>query len=219
MPNEIMNVFHKVFHKQDTAMTDSQRVATVFGKRHADVLRAIESLDCSPEFSQRNFAFANYIDEQGKKRPLVQMTQDGFTFLVMGFRGKKAAGFKEAFIAEFNRMKQWIESRAHIKHDQHRLNDAVKLHLARTGKYDPHAYARENNLIYLIALGNKRKAWLVAHGYPEDDEIRQHLNERQLMLVDELLSENAVMIKLGMPYSERKIKLEQSALYVLRQQA
>ncbi len=32
------------------------------------------------------------------------MTKDGFVFLVMGFTGKKAAAFKEAYIAEFNRM-------------------------------------------------------------------------------------------------------------------
>ncbi|WP_440867560.1 Rha family transcriptional regulator [Symbiopectobacterium purcellii] len=32
------------------------------------------------------------------------MTKDGFVFLIMGFTGKKAAAFKEAYIAEFNRM-------------------------------------------------------------------------------------------------------------------
>lgn len=32
------------------------------------------------------------------------MTKDGFVFLVMGFTGKKAARFKEAYIEEFNRM-------------------------------------------------------------------------------------------------------------------
>ncbi|WP_395839891.1 Rha family transcriptional regulator, partial [Edwardsiella tarda] len=33
-----------------------------------------------------------------------EMTKDGFVFLVMGFTGKRAAAFKEAYIAEFNRM-------------------------------------------------------------------------------------------------------------------
>ena len=32
-------------------------VASRFGKRHADVLRAIEKLDMTPDFLERNFAF------------------------------------------------------------------------------------------------------------------------------------------------------------------
>ena len=40
---------------------------------------------------------------------MYEMTFDGFTFLVMGFTGKTAAQFKEAYIAEFNRMRQTIQ--------------------------------------------------------------------------------------------------------------
>ena len=48
------------------------------------------------------------------------MTKDGFTFLVMGYRGKKAAQFKEDYIKAFNAMETiirekstdaWIETR------------------------------------------------------------------------------------------------------------
>jgi len=42
-------------------------------------------LDCSPEFSARNFAVAEYTDEQGKKRPCYEITRDGFAFLALGF--------------------------------------------------------------------------------------------------------------------------------------
>ncbi|SFC10380.1 phage regulatory protein, rha family [Devosia psychrophila] len=34
------------------------------------------------------------------------MTKDGFTFLAMGFTGKPAAQFKEAYIARFNELEQ-----------------------------------------------------------------------------------------------------------------
>jgi Rha family phage regulatory protein len=34
----------------------------------------------------------------------VDMTRDGFTFLVMGFTGKDAAAWKEKYIAAFNAM-------------------------------------------------------------------------------------------------------------------
>ena len=41
---------------------------------------------------------------------MVEMTRDGFTFLVMGFTGAKAAQFKEQYISEFNKMEAYIRS-------------------------------------------------------------------------------------------------------------
>ncbi|EKF3202363.1 Rha family transcriptional regulator [Salmonella enterica] len=90
------------------AVTTSVAVAEYFRKRHDDILKKIRLLDCSPEFSARNFAGAEYTDEQGKKRPAYQITKNGFVFLVMGFTGKKAAAFKEAYIAEFDRMENTL---------------------------------------------------------------------------------------------------------------
>lgn len=84
--------------------TTSLVVAEVFGKEHKLVLRAIRQLDCSPEFNGCNFAPVEYMDEKGEMRPMYRMTRDGFTFLCMGFTGKEAARWKEAYIAAFNRM-------------------------------------------------------------------------------------------------------------------
>jgi len=86
------------------AMTTSREIAKVFGKRHADVLRAIKSLECSVEFNQRNFASVQFLDGKGEMRPEFQVTKDGFVFLAMGFTGKQAAAFKEAYINAFNQM-------------------------------------------------------------------------------------------------------------------
>ncbi|HAM4877699.1 TPA: transcriptional regulator [Escherichia coli] len=86
------------------AVTTSVAIAEFFRKMHKDVLKKIDNLECSEKFSERNFAPAEYLDEQGKKRPMYQITKNGFVFLVMGFTGKKAAAFKEAYIAEFDRM-------------------------------------------------------------------------------------------------------------------
>lgn len=88
------------------AVTSSLAVADYFTKRHADVIRKIESLECSVEFRQRNFASAEYTDEQGKRRPAYQITRDGFAFLAMGFTGKRAAQFKESYITAFNQMEK-----------------------------------------------------------------------------------------------------------------
>nr|WP_240321932.1 hypothetical protein [Pasteurella multocida] len=50
-------------------------------------------------------------------------------------------------------------------------------------------------------------------------EIRQCLTVDQLQLVDQLLSENAVMIKLGMGYHQRKAQLQETTLHHLRKGA
>ncbi|HEI2318018.1 TPA: Rha family transcriptional regulator [Escherichia coli] len=86
------------------AVTTSVAVAEFFRKMHKDVLRKIETLECSEDFNERNFTPVTYTDAKGEKRPMYQITKNGFVFLVMGFTGKKAAAFKEAYIAEFDRM-------------------------------------------------------------------------------------------------------------------
>jgi Rha family phage regulatory protein len=96
-----------------TLTTDSKRVAKHFNKRHADVLRAIESLECSAAYRERNFALTMG-DVPGPKgavrqEPLHLMTKDGFVFLVMGFRGAKAAAIKEQYIEAFNAMADQLQ--------------------------------------------------------------------------------------------------------------
>ncbi|WP_227430386.1 Rha family transcriptional regulator [Psychrobacter sp. I-STPA6b] len=105
LPLELVSI------EDEIPMTNSLKVAKFFGKRHSDVLSKINSIDCSEEFSKRNFTLANYHDEQGKPRCMFQMTKDGFMFLVMGFTGKKAARLKEAYINEFNRMSNILNQR------------------------------------------------------------------------------------------------------------
>lgn len=98
------------------AVTTSMAVALYFKKMHKNVIQKIESLDCSPEFTSANFSADVQMvgigngAERGSKS--YKITKDGFVFLVMGFTGKKAAAFKEAYIAEFNRMEATLHDRA-----------------------------------------------------------------------------------------------------------
>ncbi|MCP3738796.1 Rha family transcriptional regulator [Rossellomorea sp. BNER] len=98
-----------VFIKNGQVVTDSLKLAKKFDKRHGDVIRAIENLECSEDFNERNFALVNYVDKKGETRPKYNMTYDGFAFIAMGFTGKKAAKFKEEYITEFNEMKKQLK--------------------------------------------------------------------------------------------------------------
>ncbi|HHY7281737.1 TPA: Rha family transcriptional regulator [Escherichia coli] len=92
------------------AVTSSLAVADFFSKRHDDVLKKIRILDCSPEFCARNFAETSILVHQPnggtRKLPCYHITRDGFAFLAMGFTGKRAARFKEAYINAFNLMEK-----------------------------------------------------------------------------------------------------------------
>lgn len=93
--------------------TTSLHVAEHFGKLHKDVLKRINSLDCSADFRERNFAptIQEVPGPNGalRKEPAFRMTRDGFTFLCMGFTGKQAAKWKEAYINAFNQMEAQLQ--------------------------------------------------------------------------------------------------------------
>lgn len=92
--------------KDGHTVTTSLKVADIFGKPHKDVLGAIRSLDCPEEFAGRNFSPGSYLDANKQSRPMFEMTRSGFTLLVMGFTGAKAAQFKVAYIQRFDDMEQ-----------------------------------------------------------------------------------------------------------------
>lgn len=120
--------------ENEHAVTTSLRVAEVFGKQHKDVLKAVKSLDCSEEFRERNFALSKIAYQNGnikKQLPMYYITRDGFMFLVMGFTGKTAAKWKEAYIKAFNEMEAKIRAEQMAKaieeHDRKEAEEYEKL--------------------------------------------------------------------------------------------
>ena len=116
--------------ENEHAVTTSLRVAEVFGKQHYNVMKAIKSLDCSEEFRAVNFN-ASKIDYQNgnikKQLPMYYITRDGFMFLVMGFTGKTAAKWKEAYIKAFNEMEAKIRAEQMAKAiEEHDRKEAIE---------------------------------------------------------------------------------------------
>ncbi|TNI00936.1 Rha family transcriptional regulator [Aeromonas hydrophila] len=101
-PADIISLHH------GQPVTTSLKVAEVFGKQHKNVLRKLETLECSPEFHQLNFELMSQEVDIGngakRETKFWNMTKNGFIFLVMGFTGKLAAQFKENYIRAFDLM-------------------------------------------------------------------------------------------------------------------
>ncbi|MEI4970011.1 Rha family transcriptional regulator [Aeromonas caviae] len=123
---EQVELFKKLVSAQDgDVFTTSRQIAELFGKRHDNVLAAIEKLECSKEFAKLNFEFCfeNSELQNGKRLKYYNITKDGMVFLVMGFTGKKAAQLKELYILAFN----WAIGQLYDKQElQQLLHDFTK---------------------------------------------------------------------------------------------
>lgn len=112
--------------ENNQVVTTSLRIANIFGKQHKNVLRDIQNLECSDDFRKLNFEPSHIIKQLpnngSKELPMYYITRDGFMFLVMGFTGKTAAKWKEAYIKAFNDMEAKIRAeqmqRAIEEHDR-----------------------------------------------------------------------------------------------------
>ncbi|MFS1583841.1 MAG: Rha family transcriptional regulator [Candidatus Arsenophonus phytopathogenicus] len=146
------------------AITTSLDVADYFCKLHKDVLKRIKVLECSTEFTERNFSlcFKNNKLQNGKPQPYYEMTKDGFVFLVMGFTGKKAAQFKEAYIAEFNRMEAQLHNAVTVTGNTNK----ILLTLLPNGKVDSARVIHDNEYVAslesLFEIG-RRAGYMIIH--------------------------------------------------------
>lgn len=126
-----------VYLKNDEPVCSSLQVAEKFGKRHAHVIERIEKIieNDSTENSAQCFKASIYKDSTGKSNKMYVMNRDGFTFLVMGFTGKKANEWKWQYIKAFNQMEKfirekqtqaWIETRKAGKLTRKAETDTIK---------------------------------------------------------------------------------------------
>lgn len=114
----IKSIEEELQDKDGQIVVSSRDVAVRFGKRHADVIRAVETLIEESLFSenailrsQKMFIENAYkVDDNNKHYKEYLMTRDGFTLLAMGFTGKEAFKFKLAYIEAFNKMEEALKS-------------------------------------------------------------------------------------------------------------
>ena len=190
---------------KDTARVNSLFVAKFFEKRHDNILRDIENLDCSKDFRLLNFEESSYKNEQGKKQPCYVMTRDGFVFLVMGYRGKKAAKFKEEYIKRFNRMEQFIKTLVNARKDYPLLTENIKL-LHENPR--PYHFSNECDMINRIVLGMSAKQFRTLHNIPKGSSIRPYLTDTQISWIEQLQKVDVGLLVSVPDLEQRKRYLE-----------
>lgn len=113
---------------KNQVVVSSVQLAEHFDKRHCDILRLLNALlrSANKQRLSKHFFKSNYKDETGKNNTMYLMDRDGFSLLVMSFKGEKALKWKLDFIDAFNAMEQ------EIRNNEHKLNTDLKDKLYNT---------------------------------------------------------------------------------------
>ena len=177
-----ISISHAVFIQDQQIKTDSLKVAEAFGKRHTNILRAIENLDSTKSFNELNFELVEYMDAKGESRPMYEMTKDGWMFLVMGFTGEKAAQIKIAFINAFNAMAVLLQNQQLIEQQGISVGSKVQLKSGSpeltVNRFIPNAEGH-NDRVEVIWFGNRlHKETLSIHALvPVEQQQNQMLKQ------------------------------------------
>lgn len=206
MPKKIMPVL-----KEDLEMgfvildgvtyVSSRCIAEIFEKRHDNIMRDICNLECSERFRLLNFEESNYKNKQGKNMPEILMTKNGFVVLVMGFTGKKAMSFKEAYIKRYDEMEAFIQSRQVARLEYPALTDAIK-----SMHEDPkfYHYSNEADMINKIVLGMTAKQFRQVYDIPANESLRDHLTCYQIKRIQKLQQFDCGLVMTVTDFNERR---------------
>lgn len=198
----------KTMNKEEVTVVTSLDVAETFKKRHADVLRDIENLECSNEFRERNFALSKYFVENNKRSyPLYYMTRDGFTLLVMGYTGEKSMKFKEAYIKQFNAMEKALIGKIKEREKGIAVRQALTKALQQSNENERmhgHAYSTYTDIIYKVVFGKSAKQLREEYGITKKDMLRDYFSREELEKVQSIEMIVSGLVKCGWGYNEIK---------------
>lgn len=133
------------------------------------------------------------------------MTRDGFVFLAMGYRGKKAAQFKELYIRRFNEMESFIRTLVSARQEFPLLTENIRL---INDNPKPYHFSNECDMLNRIVLGMTAKQFRVLHGIEKKTSIRPYLTQEQINML-EVLQKADIGLLLSVPdFQTRKRHLE-----------
>ncbi len=194
-------------------MASSQLIADVFGKVHAKIVVDIEKLHCSDDFKVANFRTCFFTNKMNRQYKGYMLTRDGFSFLCMGFTGKKAAEWKESYIKAFNAMEaellkqhhdiEWKQARVQSIGVRREVTDTIKDFV----EYATNQGSKSASMYYANITKMEYAALeLVTKGQRLPKDFRDTLDKMDLcfLMTAEYAAKNAIQLGMseGMHYKE-----------------
>lgn len=199
--------------REECPCVTSLDVAETFGKEHRNVMRDINNLNCSPEFNALNFERIKYVDSRCRNQDAYVMTRDGFTLLVMGYNGKLAMKFKEAYIKQFNAMESVLRkkmiARERGRASREFLTDSIQ-QSDEDERMHGHAYSTYTNCIYKVLFGKSAAQLRMDYGIGRTDNLRDCFSPEDLAAVDSMEHLVSGLVACGWEYGRIKDFIEQT---------
>lgn len=194
-----------VTEKRGVPVVSSRKVAEVFIKRHDNIIQTIRETindtdSFAPDFSGANFIESTYND-RGKKYAEYLLTRDGFSYIVMGFTGKKAAKFKIAYIQQFNEMELFIKSLNAAKLEFPEFTSSIMLAHEAPKHYH---FSNEINMINKIVLGMTTKEFKEVNALGDVASIRPYLTIEQITAIEKLQKFDTGLVLTEEDFHKRK---------------
>lgn len=145
--NEIQQINEEfgLTYSDGKVTTTSLKVAEIYEKDHADVLKKIRKfLELIPELGLGNFSDSSYINEQNKEQPMFNMDRQGFSMLVNKFTGDKATIFTYKYTKAFERLVELVEMLSEENEELYQIAVSDECQLERQYEADKIKYAIRN---------------------------------------------------------------------------
>ena len=189
-----------------------KQISELTGVRHDSVKRTIETLSKagvieSPQtvvIKTRTKPRTDYIftGEQGERDSIIviaQVSPQATAMLVDQWRSLKL---------EVDALRKQIADRSAARLQAPQMSWALKESREAQGKQTPsHVYSNDYDMINVIVLGKKAKAYKIDQGLDPKANLRDCMTAAEIHAVQVLQDMNTTLIKVGLDYHERKDKL------------
>lgn len=193
--------------KREVNVTTSIDVAETFGKRHDNVLRDIKNIECSDTFRLLNFEETVYVDSHNRTQTMYYLTKNGFTLLVMGYTGEKAARFKEDYINQFDAMEELIKGKLIEREKGIAVRNALTKAIDVSGENERmhnHAYSTYTNLVYKAVFGKNANQLREEYGITKKDNLREYFSAEELAKVQSIEMVVSGLVNCGWGFEDIK---------------
>nr|DAT83942.1 MAG TPA: regulatory protein [Bacteriophage sp.] len=197
----------KISKGKEVTVVTSLDVAETFEKRHSNVLRDIENLECSSEFRELNFELTSYKDKSNREQPMYYITRDGFTLLVMSYTGEKAMKFKEAYINQFNQMEELLKGKLIEREKGIAVRQSLTKAIQQSSENERmhgHAYSTYTDIVYKTVFGKTAKQLREEYGIDKKANLRDYFTVEELEKVQSIEMIISGLVNCGWGYNEIK---------------
>lgn len=198
-----------------TPVTDSLKVAQVFGKLHKNVMKSIRGL--AQNLADRTWFYeTTYQDAQGKTQPMFVMNRDGFSLLAMGLTGAKALQFKVGFIEQFNQMEIMVKEVVQRPAIPQTLSEALRLAANQAEQIEQQQKqieAERPRVLFSQAVETAKQSVLIGELAKIICQNGVQIGEKRLF---KWLRDNHYLCALGERYNQPTQKAVEQGLFELR---